>query len=378
MSIAREAEPMSEVFRIDVSPSRISDAERAEILADPGFGRFFSDHMSIVCWDADNGWHGAAVTELRPFTIHPACSMLHYAQGVFEGLKAYGRTDGSIWLFRPLLNARRFRQSAARLALPQLSDDLFLSSLISLVQVDRAWVPTDDRECSLYLRPFMFGAEEGLTVRPSQRVTYAVIASPSGPYFPGGANGMWQWVGKYPRAWAGGTGSAKFGGNYSSNLLAEMEAQEHGCDNVLFLDHDGYVQESGTMNVFVITSDGELVTPSLGTILEGVTRASMLSLAPAHGLAPVERQIPFGELKRDCISGKIREIFAVGTGAVVNPIVGFKGPECEFIVADGAPGPQSQALRTHLLDIQYGRRDDPFDWMVEIPLPNHRAAREGS
>lgn len=369
MSIDREAELASEVFRIDVSPSRLSDAERAKILADPGFGRFFSDHMSIIYWDLKKGWHGACITKLRPFTIHPACVVLHYSQGVFEGLKAYGRADGSVWLFRPLLNARRFRQSAARLALPQLSDDLFFSSLTSLVQVDRAWVPTDNRECSLYLRPFMFGAEVGLRVRPSQRVTYAVIASPSAPYFTSGANGMWLWLGRYPRAWEGGTGSAKFGGNYASNLLAEMEAEAHGCDNVLFLDNDGNVQESGTMNMFAITSEGELVTPSLGTILDGVTRASILSLATTHGLAPVERNFSFDELKKGCLSGKIREIFAAGTGAVVNPIVGFKGPECEFTVSDGLPGVQSQALRDHLLDIQYGRRQDPFDWMVEIPLP---------
>jgi branched-chain amino acid aminotransferase len=367
--MSTDSELISVDFRIDASPSRVSDDERARILADPGFGRFFSDHMSIIHWNASKGWHGARITRLRPFNLHPACVALHYAQGVFEGLKAYGRVDGSIWLFRPLLNARRFRQSAARLALPQLSDELFLSSLISLVQVDRAWVPTDDGECSLYLRPFMFAAEVGLRVRPSRRVTYAVIASPAAPYYRGGANGMWLWVGRYPRAWEGGTGSAKFGGNYASNLLAEMEADAHGCDQVLFLDSGGYVQESGTMNVFVITSEGELITPRLGTILAGVTRASILSLATAHGLVPVEGQISLDDLMVGCISGKVREIFAVGTGAVVNPILGIRGPDCEFTVSDGLPGAKSQALRDHLLDIQYGRRPDPFDWMVEIPLP---------
>jgi branched-chain amino acid aminotransferase len=369
MSINQESDLVSDVFRIDVSPSRLSNAERAKILADPGFGRFFSDHMSVIYWDVNKGWHGACTTELRPFTLHPGCVALHYAQGVFEGLKAYGRADGSVWLFRPLLNARRFRESAARLALPQLSDELFLASLISLVQVDRAWVPINDRECSLYLRPFMFGSEIGLAVRPSRRVTYAVIASPSAPYFPDGVSGMWLWVGEYPRAWKGGTGSAKFGGNYSSNLVPEGEAGAHACDLVLYLDNDGYVQESGTMNIFAITSEGELVTPSLGTILEGVTRASVLSLAAAHRLTPVERRFSFDELKTWCASGKIREIFAVGTAAVVNPIIGVKGPECEFIVSDGLPGPKSLALRDHLLDIQYGRAPDRFDWMVEIPLP---------
>jgi branched-chain amino acid aminotransferase len=360
---------VSGVFRIGVSRSQLSDGERAKILADPGFGRFFSDHMSLIYWDANTGWHGACVTELKPFSLHPGCLALHYAQGVFEGLKAYGRPDGSVWLFRPLLNARRFRQSAARLALPQLSDDLFLSSLVSLVQVDRAWVPTGDGECSLYLRPFMFGADVGLAVRPSQSVTYAVIASPAAPYFPDGINGMRLWVGKYPRAWPGGTGSAKFGGNYSSNLLPESEAGAHGCDLVLYLDNRGYLQESGTMNIFAVTSEGELVTPRLGTILEGVTRASILSLATAHGMTPVEREISFDELKRGCIVGKIREIFAVGTAAVVNPIIGIKGRELELTISDGLPGPQSLALRDHLLDIQYGRRPDLFDWMVEVPLP---------
>lgn len=188
---------MSGAFEIDICPSRLPDAERVKILANPGFGRFFSDHMALIYWNVDEGWHGACITGLRPFSLHPGCVALHYAQSVFEGLKAYGRSDGTVWLFRPQLNARRFRESAARLALPQLSDDLFLSSLISLVQVDRAWVPADDRECSLYLRPFMFGTEVGLTVRPSPSITYAVIASPAAPYFSRGIDGMRLWVGKY-------------------------------------------------------------------------------------------------------------------------------------------------------------------------------------
>src|SRR5215204_2706719 len=261
MSVNQKAELVSGFFGSMFPHHGYRTLSGPKILADPGFGRFFSDHMSIIYWDANKGWHGACTTELKPFALHPGCVALHYAQGIFEGLKAYGRADGSVWLFRPLLNARRFRESAVRLALPGLSDDLFLSSLMSLVQVDRAWVATDDRECSLYLRPFMFGSEVGLTVRPSPRVTYAVIASPAAPYFPGGINGMWLWVGKYPRAWQGGTGSAKFGGNYSSNLVPESEAGAHGCDLVLYLDNDGYVQESGTMNIFAITSESELVTP---------------------------------------------------------------------------------------------------------------------
>ncbi|MGV0602985.1 branched-chain amino acid aminotransferase [Mycolicibacterium sp. XJ1904] len=368
MPVNQESWLTCEAFRIDVSHSRLSDVERAKILENPGFGRFFTDHMSLIDWEVSRGWHGARVTGLRPFTLHPGCVALHYAQGVFEGLKAYGRSDGSVWLFRPLLNARRFRQSAARMALPLLNDELFMSSLVSLVRADRAWVPVDDRDCSLYLRPFMFGAEISLTVRPSQRVTYAVIASPAAPYFPNGINGMRLWVGGHPRAWEGGTGNTKFGGNYASNLLRERESETHGCDLVLYTDTEGYLQESGTMNIFAITADGELHTPRLGTILEGVTRASVLSIATAHGLTPVERRISIDEFAESCVSGVFREVFAVGTAAVVNPIVGVKGPHYEFAVSDGSPGPQSLALRDHLLDIQYGRRPDPFKWMVEIPL----------
>ena len=179
---------------------------------------------------------------------------------------------------------------------------------------------------------------------------------------------MRLWVGKHPRAWRGGTGSAKYGGNYSANLLAQREASTQGCDHVLFLDEAGCIQESGNMNLFAVTSQNELITPSLGTILEGVTRASVLSLAEDHMLTPIERELSFDELASGCLSGHINEVFAVGTAAVVNPIVGFKGPDCEFTVSGGVPGPRSAALRNHLLDIQYGLRPDPDDWMVEIPL----------
>lgn len=360
--------PLTLPFRIEPSSTRLPSSERRKILTDPGFGRYFTDHMAVIEWEQGTEWHGARVTPLRPFSIHPGCVALHYAQGVFEGLKAYRRADGSVWLFRPLLNARRFRDSAARLALPPLNDDLFLTSLISLVQVDREWIPRNNRESTLYLRPFMFGTEQALGVRPSRTVTYAVIASPAAPYFPGGSTGMRLWVGKYPRAWQGGTGSAKYGGNYSANLLAEKEASTQGCDHVLFLDETGSVQESGNMNLFAVTSRDELITPSLGTILEGVTRASILSLAEEHELTPIERKLSFDELASGCLSGYIQEVFAVGTAAVVNPIVGFKGPDCEFTVSGGAPGPRSAALRNHLLDIQYGLRPDPFGWMVEVPL----------
>lgn len=359
---------MSTEFIIELCKSRVPEDERNRILRNPGFGREFSDHMSTIAWDEDQGWHNARVSELKPFPMHPGSAILHYAQGVFEGLKAYGRDDGSVWLFRPLLNARRFRLSAERLALPPLSEDLFLWSVLSLVQVDRAWVPTGDGECSLYLRPFMFAADVGLGVRPSKRVVYAVIASPAGPYFPAGEDGIRLWVGRSQRAWKGGTGSAKFGGNYASTFHAHQEAEQNGCDQVLFLDADGFVDESATMNVFVVTSAGELLTPSLGTILAGVTRSSVLSLAVEHDLKPVERRISFTELIMGCKSGNICEVFAVGTAAVVTPIVGFRGQDLDVEVSNGRSGTHTQQLREHILDIQSGRRPDEFGWMSEVPL----------
>lgn len=306
---------------------------------------------------------------MRPYSLHPGTAVLHYAQEIFEGLKAYRHADGSVWLFRPELNARRFRDSARRLALPDLDEHAFLASVEAVVRADEPWVPDHGGEESLYLRPYMFASEAFLGMRPAEEVVYAVIASPAGPYFASGVIGVTLWISTvYTRAAVGGTGPAKCGGNYAGSLAAQIEAREHGCDQVMYLDgaEVRWLEESGTMNVFLVTADGELVTPMLGTILEGVTRASVLELATDHGLRAIERQIGLDELRDGCRSGGITEAFAVGTAAVITPIVGFKGDGYEFAVGDNRPGKTTLAVREHILDIQYGRVPDKRGWLRRV------------
>lgn len=361
---------MTSRFPLTRTSRPVSEADRSRVLAEPGFGRHFTDHMATVRWTPDQGWHDRQLGPLEPFSLHPATAALHYAQEIFEGLKAYRHADGSVWLFRPEANARRFARSAERLALPVLPEEDFLESVAELVRAEAAWVPEAGGEASLYLRPFMFGSEAFLGVRPSLEVIYSVIASPAGPYFASGVTGVTLWVSStYTRAAAGGTGAAKCGGNYASGLAAQIEAQEHGCDQVLYLDRtggDGALEESGTMNLCLVTADGRLITPPLGTILEGVTRDSILTLAGEFGLTPVEAATTLPDLRAQADSGEVLEVFAAGTAAVVTPIVALRGPGCEFVIGDGTPGKQTLTIREHLLDIQHGRRKDEHGWMQRV------------
>ncbi|WP_031465860.1 branched-chain amino acid aminotransferase [Sciscionella sediminilitoris] len=360
---------MTADFPLEPHPDPTPADRRAAILADPGFGAYFTDHMAVASWTADTGWHDRRVTALAPFSLHPAAGVLHYAQEIFEGLKAYRHEDGGIRLFRPWRNARRFTDSARRLALPPLDEADFVRSLEALVRADADWVPAGEGEQSLYLRPYLFASEAFLGVRSATEARYAVIASPSSGYF-SGDSGVQLWITEeYTRAGKGGTGAAKCGGNYAGSLAAQQEAREHGCDQVLYLDaaDRSKLEESGTMNIFLVTSDRKLVTPELGTILEGVTRASLLALAEEHGLTPVERAIGLDELRTGCREGTVTEVFAAGTAAVVTPITGFRGREGEFTVGAGVPGKTTLGLREHLLDIQYGRAKDPDGWLHPVP-----------
>ena len=362
---------MSPQFSVDPSPTPLPADQRAAILAEPGFGKYFTDHMSLANWTAADGWTGHRVVPLAPFSLHPSAAVLHYGQEIFEGLKAYRHADGSIWLFRPEANAARFARSAQRLALPELDAESFLSSLVELIKVDEAWVPeyAEGAERSLYLRPFMFASEPFLGVRPAAEVTYGVIAGPAASYFSGASAGVTLWVTTaYTRAAPGGTGAAKCGGNYASGLAAQLEAQQHGCDQALYLDgaEHRWLEESGTMNLCLVTSDGELLTPGLGTILEGVTRSSVLALASEHGLTPVERRIDIDELRQRTEDGSVTEVFAAGTAAVITPIIGFRGEGYEVTIGSGEPGKQTLAIREHLLDIQYGRVPDAHSWLYPV------------
>jgi branched-chain amino acid aminotransferase len=356
-------------FQLTRTTQAVAEDERAQMLAEPGFGRFFSDHMASASWTSDEGWHDFRITALASYSLHPAASVLHYGQEIFEGLKAFRHADRSIWLFRPELNARRFANSARRLALPVLAEESFIESIVELVRADQDWVPPYDGERSLYLRPYMFGSEAFLGVRPAARVSYGAIASPAGSYFSSGVSGVTLWVSEnYTRAAKGGTGAAKCGGNYAASLAPQVEAKAHGCEQVLYLsaDDDRYLEESGTMNLFLVTDDGELITPGLGTILEGVTRASVLELAAEHDLKPVERRVRLQDLRAGCADGSITEMFAAGTAAVITPIVGFNGDSYAETVGDGQPGRVTLAIRQHILDVQFGRVPDTGNWLQRV------------
>lgn len=359
---------MSLSFPVTRSEQPRDAAERAAIFADPGFGRFFTDHMALATWTADGGWADAKIVPYAPFEVDPASAVLHYGQEIFEGLKAYRHGDGSLWLFRPQGNAARFQRSARRLGLPELPVDAFLESCEALVRCEADWVPAAEEQ-SLYLRPFMFASEAFLGVRSAHEVTYCVIASPVGAYFPGGVQPVDIWITtEYSRAGRGGTGAAKCGGNYAASLIAQREAAEQGCSQVLFVDaaEHAWLEELGGMNVFLVTRDGELVTPALsGTILEGITRSAILELAPDVGLTPVERKVGITELVDGVRDGTVTEVFACGTAAVITPIRSFKSAEGTVRVAHPV-GERTMALRRYITDAQYGRRTDAYGWMHRV------------
>ena len=350
-----------------LSSAPVSDERLAEILANPGFGLHFADHMFTVEWTPEEGWHAARIEPYGPLVLDPATAVLHYAQETFEGMKAYRHADGSIWSFRPEENAARMVRSSHRLAFPVLEVDDFLQAVDALVEVDQRWVPDPEGEKSLYIRPFMIATEKFLGVRPSQHVTFMVITSPAGSYFKGGVKPVTLWLTEeYTRAGRGGMGAAKTGGNYASSLVAQQEAIAQGCDQVVFLDgQEGrYVEELGGMNMYFVHDDGTIVTPATGTILEGITRSSIIELAGKLGHQVEERKFSIDEWREGVTSGRITEIFACGTAAVVTPVGELKWD------GGAAPAPASTDLtmriRQALVDIQYGRAEDTFGWLHRI------------
>ena len=355
-------------FSTTMSPNPVPAQRRAEILADPGFGLSFADHMVTATWTPDEGWHDAGVRPYATLSLDPATAVLHYAQAIFEGLKAYRHDDGSIWAFRPEANGVRFCRSARRMALPELTVDAFIGALEALVRVDAAWVPSGG-EKSLYLRPFMFASEVFLGVRPANEVTFCVIASPVGPYFASGVEPVKIWLSSdYTRAAPGGTGAAKCAGNYAASLIAQQEAFAHGCDQVCFLDavERRWVEELGGMNLYFVHADGSIVTPELtGTILEGVTRSSILDLGAELGQKVEERRVSIDEWREGVASGEITEVFACGTAAVITPLGRLTWDGGELAIGESA-GPVTMSLRQTLLDLQYGRVEDTRGWLHRI------------
>jgi len=357
-------------IKIEPSASPVSAERRREILAKPGFGQSFTDHMVIATWTQERGWHNARLTAYAPLSLDPATSVFHYAQAIFEGFKAYSHPDGSIHTFRPDANARRFQRSAQRLVLPELEVDDFVAAADLLIQTDRAWVPTDG-EGTLYLRPFMFGSETFLGVRPSREVTFIVIASPAGHYFAGGLHPVSIWLSEeYTRAARGGTGAAKCGGNYAASLIAQQEAVANGCDQVAFLDatENRWVEELGGMNIFFVHRDGSIVTPRLsGSILEGITRDSILELAAELGHPVEERQVSIDEWRDGAASGEIAEVFACGTAAVVTPVgrLRWRGGEVEIGDVE-LTGKVTGEVRERLVRLQHGLAPDEHGWLHRV------------
>jgi branched-chain amino acid aminotransferase len=352
----------ADLFTVTRSDTPVPDAQRDALLLAPKFGTVFTDHMARISYSQETGWSNRRVEKYGPL-------QLDYAQEIFEGLKAYRHPDGSVWTFRPLANAARFARSAYRLALPKLSDADFLGAIHALVNTDLAWVPSGE-ETSLYLRPFMYASETFLGVRPSLEAEFLVIASPVGPYFAGGVRPVSIWVAEdYHRAGAGGTGDAKCGGNYAASLLPQQEAYEKGFEQVCFLDAstNTYLEELGGMNVCVVFADGGVATPPIsGSILEGVTRSSILQLLTDAGHEVSERPITLAELKTGLADGSVSEVFACGTAAVMTPIGRLAGEGFDLTVGDGTAGPVTSRIRSELTDIQYGRATDRHGWLHRI------------
>ncbi len=348
--------------------SPAADDRIAQALASPGFGRVFTDHMVSAVWTPENGWHDGRVRPYGPLSLDPATHVFHYAQAIFEGFKAYRQPDGSVATFRPAANGARFVRSAQRMALPAFEVDDFVNAADALIRIDERWVPTAP-DASLYLRPFMMATEVGLGVRPANEVTFLLIASPSASYFAGGAKPVTIWLSEdYSRAAPGGTGAAKCAGNYAASLVAQQEAIANGCDQVVFLDavERRWVEELGGMNIFFVLDDGTLVTPELtGSILEGVTRDTILTLAKELGHEVEERRVDVDEWRKGVETGRITETFACGTAAIVASIGTLRWHGGEVVA--GARTPVADEIRETLVGIQHGLLPDSHGWLHPVP-----------
>ena len=333
-----------------------------------GFGKIFTDRMFIAEWKVGQGWVDARIEPYAPFSLDPACLVLHYAQEIFEGLKAYKWEDGTIALFRPEMNARRFNLSADRMCMPEVPEDLFLEGIAELVKLEADWIPSS-AGTSLYIRPTMIAVEPVLGVKPSDHFYFYVILSPVGAYYAGGFNPVKIMVeDRYVRAVAGGTGDAKTGGNYASSLKAGLEAKKKGFDQVLWLDgiERRYIEEVGAMNMFFAYGNSVVTAPLEGSILNGITRNSVVSLAEELGFSLEERKVDIDTIMADILSGKITEAFGSGTAAVITPVgaLCYKGQNIS--IGNGGVGALTQRLYGILTGIQTGHLPDRFGWVKKL------------
>jgi branched-chain amino acid aminotransferase len=359
-------------FEIHPSQTPVPDAERARILEAPGFGQVFTDHMITLRWTEQRGWHDGKLEPYGPFTLDPATAVFHYGQELFEGLKAYRQDSGSIVMFRPQANAARFNAGCRRMAMPELPEETFIRALELLVTQDREWIP-DGEGNSLYLRPFMIATARGLGVNhPSSEYMFCVIASPAASYF-GAGKTVKVWLSEdYTRAAPGGTGAVKCGGNYAAAFVAQQQAVDKGCDQVVWLDaaeHE-WVEEMGGMNLYFVYGSGDsarVFTPALsGSLLPGITRDSLLRLAPTLGIPAEEGRLSVTAWRDSCAAGELTEVFACGTAAVITPVGAVDGASGGWIIGDGTPGTVTQRLKSELIGIQYGHKPDPFGWVYKV------------
>ena len=333
-----------------------------------GFGKVFSDHMFLMEYNTEEGWHDARIVPFANLSIHPASTVLHYGSEIFEGLKAYRRADGKVQLFRPIENIRRMNNSAERLCLPQIPEDLAMQVLTEFVRVEQDWTPSAPGT-SLYLRPFMFGNDESLGVHTVHHVTYAIIASPSGSYYKEGINPVKIMIEDQDvRAVRGGTGYAKCGGNYAASNRAGERAEQKGYSQVLWLDgvERKYIEEVGAMNVMFKIGD-EIVTPKLtGSILPGITRKSCIEVLRNEGYTVNERLLSVDELAQAMADGTLEEAWGCGTAAVVSPIGELCYKDTKYTINNGEIGKVTQKLYDTLTSIQWGKVEDTYGWTMQI------------
>lgn len=332
------------------------------------FGRVFTDHMFVMDYSDEKGWHDPRITPYEPLTLDPAAIIFHYGQTVFEGLKAYMTKEGEVHLFRPNKNMERLNKSCERLCMPQLDEEFALEALKQLISIEKDWIPTAEGT-SLYIRPFMIATEPFLGVAPSHRYRFMMILSPVGAYYKEGINPVKILVeNEYVRAVSGGTGTAKTAGNYAASLKAQEVAEKTGYSQVLWLDgvEKKYIEEVGSMNIF-FKINGEVVTPKLnGSILEGVTRNSIIQLLKHWEVPIVERKITVEELFEAHKNGELEEVFGTGTAAVISPVGELMWQDKKITINNGVTGSFAQKLYDTLTGIQYGKIDDPFEWIVKV------------
>ena len=333
-----------------------------------GFGKIFTDHMFVMNYTEGKGWHDARIVPYQNLSLAPSAMVFHYGQEMFEGLKAYKGEDGSVYLFRPDMNAKRANNSNKRLVIPELPEEDFVDAIKAVVDVDRDWIPTDPGT-SLYIRPFIIATDEFLGVAPSKTYLFIVILSPSGAYYESGLEPVGIWIeDEYVRAVKGGMGYTKTGGNYAASLIGQDEAHKEGYSQVLWLDgvEQKYIEEVGAMNIMFVI-DGEIVTPMLnGSILPGVTRDSILQVCRDWGYEVEERRISVDELVAAAKDGSLEEVWGTGTAAVVSPVNKLRYEDEVMHIGDGGIGELTQKLYDELTGIQWGKRPDTRGWRVTV------------